>query len=184
MAYWNEKRMKDLTSYITEKLIINKDSRISHWFKPGDKICFASLHEPGNYRREGCPVEVLIHFPVTVEEINTQEKKITYYTNDNRKLEHNYTKINKYDFAEDTTDKWETTIILNKEDTLSLLKELYKSLKRMTLDVLINKYFEDIHKLDFKYWNKEVRFTTIISSCVVNLNRKIITDLINAYEAD
>lgn len=184
MAYWNEKRMKDLTSYIIEKLIINKDSRISHWFKPGDKICFVSLHEPGNYRREGCPVEVLIHFPMTVEDINTQEQKITYYTDDNRKLEHNYTKINKYGFAEDTTDKWETEIILNKEDTLSLLKELYKSLKRMTLDVLTNKYFEDIHKLDFTYWNKEIRFTTIISSSVVNLNRKIITDLINAYEAD
>ena len=184
MAYWNEKRMKDLTSYITEKLIINKDSKISRLFKRGDKICFVNLQQPGNYRREGCPVEVMIHFPMTVEEINTQEKKITYYNDDNRKLEHYYTKINKYDFVEDTTDKWETRIILNKEDTLSLLKELYKSLKRMTLDVLTNKYFEDIHKLDFTYWNKEVRFTTVISSCVVNLNRKVITDLINAYEAN
>ena len=185
MAYWNEKRMKDLTSYITEKLIINKDSKISHLFKRGDKICFVWLRQPGNYRRrEGCPAEVLIHFPITVEEINTQEKKITYYINDNRKLEFNYTKINKYGFAEDTNDKWKTTIILNKEDTISLLKELYKSLKRITLDVLTNKYFEDIHKLDFKYWNKEIRFTTIIGSSIIDLNRKVITDLINAYKAD
>ena len=178
--------MNNLSQYIIEKLRINKDTKMvsSLNLKKGDKICFTSIREPGNYRSEGCPVEVLIHFPMTVEEINTQEKKITYYTDDNRKLEHNYTKINKYDFVEDTTDKWETTIILNKEDTLSLLRELYKSLKRMTLDVLTDKYFEDIHKLDFTYWNKEIRFMTIVGSSVENLNRKVITDLINAYEAD
>jgi len=184
MAYWNEKRMKDLTSYINEKLIINKDSKISHWFKKGDKICFIRLDEPGNYRREGCPVEVMVHFPMTVDEIDEKEKHITYYTEDNRKLEHNYTKVNKYDFAEDNTNNYNTTIIVNKTDAITFLQELYKSLKRMTLDVLTNKYFEDIHKLDFKYWNKEIKFTTVIGSSVVSLNRKVITDLINAYEAD
>jgi len=176
--------MNNLSQYIIEKLRINKDTKMFSSLKKGDKICFISLREPGNYRKEGCPVEVLIHFPMTVEEVNTEEKKITYYTDDNRKLECNYTKINKYDFVEDTTDKWETTIILNKEDILPLLKELYKSLKRITLDFLTNKYFEDIHTLDFKYWNKEIRFMTIVGSSVVNLNRKVITDLINAYEAD
>ena len=176
--------MKGLTSYITEKLKINKDSKIPQLFKRGDKICFVSLHEPGNYRRDGSPAEVLIHFPMTVEELNTQEKKIIYYTGDNKKLERTYNKINKYGFVENNTNSWETNIILNKEDALSLLRELYKSLKRTTLDVLTNKYFEDIHKLDFTYWNKEIRFTTSISSSIVNLDRKVITDLINAYEAD
>ncbi len=176
--------MNNLKEYIIEKLKLNKDIKTEHEIIPGDKICLIDLREPGNYRREGCPVEVLIHPPIIVDEINTQEKKIIFYTDDNRKLEHNYTKINKYDFVEDNTDKWKTTIILNKEDTLSFLKELYKSTKRMTLDILTNKYFENIDKLDFKYWNKEIRFTTITGPCIADLNRKVITDLINAYEAD
>ena len=176
--------MKGLTSYITEKLKINKVSKIPQLFKHGDKICFVRLDEPGNYRIDGAPAEILINFPMTVEELNTKEKKIIYYTGNNKRLERNYTKINKYGFAENNTNSWETTIILNKEDALSLLKELYKSLKRTTLDVLTNKYFEDIHKLDFTYWNKEIRFTTSIHSSIVNLDRKVITDLINAYEAD
>ena len=54
----------------------------------------------------------------------------------------------------------------------------------MTLDILKNKYFEDIDSLDFTYWNKEIRFTTVINGCVVDLNRKIIQDLIDQYEAD
>ena len=119
-----------------------------------------------------------------VEEPNIPAKKIIYYTGDNKKLERTYNKINKYGFVENNTNSWETNIILNKEDALSLLRELYKSLKRTTLDVLTNKYFEDIHKLDFTYWNKEIRFTTSIHSSIVNLDRKVITDLINAYEAD
>ena len=147
--------MKGLTSYITEKLKINKDSKIPQLFKRGDKICFVSLHEPGNYRRDGSPAEVLIHFPMTVEELNTQEKKIIYYTGDNKKLECTYNKINKYGFVENNTNSWETNIILNKEDALSLLRELYKSLKRTTLDVLTNKYFEDIHKLE-EFSNKNI----------------------------
>ena len=110
--------MKGLTSYITEKLKINKDSKIPQLFKRGDKICFVSLHEPGNYRRDGSPAEVLIHFPMTVEELNTQEKKIIYYTGDNKKLERTYNKINKYGFVENNTNSWETNIILHKEDAL------------------------------------------------------------------
>ena len=58
------------------------------------------------------------------------------------------------------------------------------SMKKYTEEQLVDKYFEDIHKLDFTYWNKEIRFTTSISSSIVNLDRKVITDLINAYEAD
>lgn len=176
--------MNNLKEYIIEKLKLNRDIKTENEIKPGDKICFINLTQPGNYRRDGCPVEVLIHFPVTVDKINTQEKKITYYTDYNRKLEHNYTQINKYGFLEDNTDKWKTTIILNKDDAVPFLKELYKSLKRMTLDILTNKYFENIDKLDFKYWNKEIRFTTITGPCITDLNRKVITDLINAYEAD
>ena len=67
---------------------------------------------------------------MTVEELNTQEKKIIYYTGDNKKLERTYNKINKYGFVENNTNSWETNIILNKEDALSLLRELYKSLKK------------------------------------------------------
>ena len=176
--------MNNLKEYIIEKLKFNKDIKAEHEIIPGDKICLIDLRQPGNYRREGCPVEVLIHPPIIVDEINTQEKKIIFYTDDNRKLEHNYTKINKYDFVEDSTENYKTVIVLNAENAASLLKELYKSTKRITLDVLKDKYFEDISKLDFKYWNKEVRFTTITGPCITDLNRKVITDLINAYETD
>ena len=176
--------MNNLKEYIIEKLKLNRDIKTENEIKPGDKICFIDLSQPGNYRSSGLPVEVLIHFPMTVKEINEKEKKIKYYTSHDRELEASYSKINEYGFIEDNTENYKTVIVLNAEDAVSLLKELYKSTKRITLDVLKDKYFEDISKLDFKYWNNGIRFYTIISSCAVDLNRKIIQRLIDSYETD
>ena len=175
--------MNNLKEYIIEKLKLNKDIKVEHEIIPGDKICLINLNQPGNYRREGCPVEVLIHSPMIVEKIDEKNKKI-YYIYRDKNLETEFTKINEYGFIEDNTENYITVIVLNKDDAVSFLKELYKSTKRMTLDILTSKYFEDISKLDFKYWNNEIRFYTIINSCAVNLNRKIIQGLIDEYEND
>ena len=177
--------MKTIATYIVEKLKINKDTKIEyHLPVKGDKICFLTMKQPGNWRREGCPLEIMVHNPMTVEEIDTKNKKITYYTSDHRKISNSFTMVNKYGFMEDDSNSYDRDVILNKEETISLLKELYKSTKRITLDFFTNKYFENIEGLDFKYWNNEIRFITTISSCAVDLNRKIITSLIEQYEKD
>jgi hypothetical protein len=175
--------MNNLSTYIIEKLHLDKHIK-NTYLNEKDKVCFINLTQPGSYRREGCPVEVVVHDPMIIDEFNDAEHKITYYTPDKRKLETNYTEINKHGFIQDSSKNYCREIILNSEDAISLLKELYKSTKRVTLDILKDKYFEDIDSLDFKYWNKEIRFYTIISGCAVNLNRKIIQDLIDQYEAD
>ena len=130
--------MINLNTYILEKLRINKNlSGFGHTdLKPGDKVCFINLTKPGNYRREGCPVEVLVHDPMIIDEFNDAEHKITYYTPDKRKLETDYTEINKYGFIQDSSKNYCREIILNSSDTVSLLNELYKSTKRVTLDIL------------------------------------------------
>ena len=175
--------MNNLSTYIIEKLHLDKHIK-NTYLNEKDKVCFIHLTKPGNYRREGCPVEVDIHRPMIIDEFDDVEHKITYYTPDKRKLESEYTKINKYGFLQDNSRDYCIDIILNTEEAIAFLKELYKSTKRMTLDILKNKYFEDIDSLDFTYWNKEIRFTTVINGCVVDLNRKIIQDLIDQYEAD
>ena len=86
MAYWNEKRMKDLTLYIIEKLKINKDSKWSGKINPGDEISILSLYFNNSWDNK---IELRIHRPFKVKEIN--DNKLMYISPYNSKeIEHEY----------------------------------------------------------------------------------------------
>ena len=174
--------MKQIYNYIIEKLHLNKNINVKY-FKEDDEVCFVSINQPGNYRREGCPIEIIIHHPFRIENFDEDKNILLYSIEDNKpNLELDNAKVNKYHFIEDNTDKYCRTIVLDKKSAVLFLKELYKSTKKITLEYLKNNYVEDIKTFDFKYWNNEIRFCTIIGSVVINLNRKIIQNLIEEYE--